>query len=108
MRYSIENSDYIWFNNKKPIKIWATSMRSYNNYIDDTKYRFNLLCGYDTPIEINEIDHVEIIRDQAKYYFKENVSKYSGQFLINNYFYNYCRNYICANYLISKDKKQIT
>jgi hypothetical protein len=96
MTISEYDNDPVWCTNNKPIKVWATSKISYNRYIDDAKIRFNLLCGPDIPLTISEIDHIEIVRNEAKYYFKKPVSNNPGQFLINEQFYVYCDKCISA------------
>ena len=96
MTISEYDNDPVWCTNNKPIRIWATSKISYNRYIEDAKIRFNLLCGPDIQINISEIDHIEIVRNEAIYYFKKPVSNNSGEFYINGYFYVYIGNCISA------------
>jgi hypothetical protein len=109
MTYSIIDYDPVWCMGKKPVKIWATSKITYNRYIDDVKFRYNVLCGCDiSGIHLSEIDHIEIVRDQADYYFKENVSISkgisAGQFSVDEFpFFDFCGKRISAHYLNKKE-----
>jgi hypothetical protein len=92
--------DPVWSDMRHPVKVWATSKISFNRYINDTKYRYNLLLSLKSKLKFSDLDHVQIERDLAKYFFKEDVSKYSGQLQLNNgKFYSYCRKYVCAHCL---------
>jgi hypothetical protein len=96
MGYSIDDVDPVWSDMVHSVRIWATSKISFNRYVNDAKLRFNLLFSCDCPIYISKIDHVEIVRNEARYYFKEKVSKYSGQFSIDGLYYHYCNNCVIA------------
>lgn len=102
MTISIYDNDPVWSSDGKPIKVWATSTISYKRYIDDAKFRFNLLCGPDINLTISEIDHVEIVRNVAKYYFKKQVCCNAGQLMIDGLLYVYLGNCISAYYLRPK------
>jgi hypothetical protein len=102
MTITVLDNDPVWCTNNKPIKFWSTSKISYNRYIDDAKVRFNLLCGPDVPLTISEIDHIELVRNEADYYFMKNVSNNSGQFTINGKLYVFSKNCISAYDLNSK------
>jgi hypothetical protein len=110
MTYSITDYDPVWGMGSKPVKIWATSKVTFNRYIDDVKLRYNILCGCDIEnIHLSDIDHIEIIRDEAVYYFKEKVWLFdgivSGQFRIEGYpFYDFLGKRISAHYLNRKNK----
>jgi hypothetical protein len=103
MSYSTNDFDPIWSDMKNPVKIWATSKTSFNRYIDDTKYRYYLLLCYESPIKLSKIDHIEIVRDEARFYFKEKFSKNVNQFYIDNNMYFYNENYVSAYYLKRKN-----
>jgi hypothetical protein len=105
MPFSILDYDPVWSDMKNPIKVWATSKTSYNRYINNAKYRYNLLISLDTNLNISNLVRIQIERDLVKYFFDENVSRYAGQIqLENGVFYSYCKNYICAHCLEPKEK----
>jgi hypothetical protein len=103
MGYSINDFDPVWSDMKHPVKVWATSKVLFNRYIDDTKYRYHLLFSHDFPVKLSEIDHVEIVRDEARYYFKKLVSKNINQFYFENFLYYYNNDYVSAYYLKRKN-----
>jgi hypothetical protein len=92
--------DPVWSDMKHPVRVWATSKISFNRYIDDAKYRYNLLLSLDSNLNFSNLDRVQIERNLAKYIFKEEVSKNSGQLHIRNGpYYSYCGKYVYAHYL---------
>jgi hypothetical protein len=100
MTFSIFDYDPVWSDMKHPVKVWATSKISFNRYINDAKYRYNLLLSLEVNLKFSNLDRVQIERDLAKYFFKEEVSKHSGQLqLENGIFYSYCGKFVCAHYL---------
>ncbi|MFP3043580.1 hypothetical protein LQZ19_17325 [Treponema primitia] len=109
MTYSVVDYDPVWGMGSKPVKIWATSKIAFNRYIDDIKIRYNNLCGYNIKnIHLSDIDHIEIVRDQVDYYFKEKVwisdGIGAGQFIIEGYpFYDFLGKRISAHYLKRKN-----
>ena len=103
MIYSVNDPDPVWSNMKQPVKVWATSKISFNRYINDAKYRYNLLLSLDSNLHFSNLERVQIEKNSARYFFKEKVSNYSGQLNIGNgIFYSYCGNYVCAHNLKRK------
>jgi hypothetical protein len=109
MTFSTSDTDPVWCSGSKHVKIWATSKITYNRYIDDVKFRYNILCGCNIKnLHLSDLDHIEIVRDQVDYYFKEKVWTSdgigAGQFTIKGYpFYDFCDKRISAHYLKRND-----
>jgi len=103
MTFSIDDYDPVWSNMKKPVKVWATSKVSFNRYINDTKLRYYILLSLDCNLHFSELLRVEIVRDEARYFFKENVNKYTGQLTTENGMcFVYLKNKVIALHLSRK------
>jgi len=104
MTFSIDDYDPVWSDMKKPVKVWATSKISFNRYIDNTKLRYSILLSLDSNLYFSELDRVEIVRDEARYYFKENVNKNIGQLVTRGGIcFVYIKNRVYALHLSKKE-----
>jgi hypothetical protein len=104
MAFSIDDYDPAWSDMKKPVKVWATSKVTFNRYISDTKVRYNILLSLESNLHFSELDHVDIVRDEARYHFMETVNKDTGQIITEDgKCFDYCKNRVSALYL-SKNK----
>lgn len=74
MHYITFDSDPVWLFHNKPVKVWATSKRTYNAKIDIAKYDYNYLCSSEIPINLPEIDYVEITPKYIRFHFKIDVA----------------------------------
>ena len=79
MTDSIEDTDIIWSTNKHLIKIWATSKVSLNRYLSDAKSRFNHFWASERGVNYSPLEHVEIVRNEARYFFEQQVSENTRQ-----------------------------
>lgn len=74
MHYITVDFDPVWMSHNKPVKIWATSKRTYNAKINFAKSDYNYLCSSEIPINLSEIDYVEITPKCIRFYFKIEVA----------------------------------
>lgn len=74
MHYITFDSDPVWSSHNKPVKVWATSKRTYNAKIDIAKSDYNYLCSSEIPINLPEIDYVELSPKCIRFYFNVDVA----------------------------------
>lgn len=59
---------------EQQVKIWATSIQSFNKYFSKTLERYNLLMNPELEIVLSPIEHIEIVRKTIKFYFQLKVT----------------------------------